>query len=264
VTFGENKIYGLLGNNGAGKTTLLNVITNRLFPDSGLVTVDGLSVSSGDGALGKLFMTGEQNMYPEEMRVGRAFRVGEALCAGFSLAYAEQLAERFGLNRRSKIKSLSTGYASIFRLITAMASGRPYILFDEPVLGLDARHREMFYTELIRKYSEDPFTAVISTHLISEVADIIEHTVIIRGGKLVRDMPTSELLAGAYTVSGAAAQVDHFIAGRIVLSERRLGGLKTVCIQGSPDREQIPGDMEIGAMGLQDYFISLMGEEEKQ
>ena len=43
LTFEPHKIYGLLGRNGAGKSTLLNIITNRLFADSGQVTIDGLS-----------------------------------------------------------------------------------------------------------------------------------------------------------------------------------------------------------------------------
>lgn len=42
LTFEEGKIYGLLGRNGAGKSTLLNVISNRIFPESGSVQIDGL------------------------------------------------------------------------------------------------------------------------------------------------------------------------------------------------------------------------------
>ena len=62
VTFGGDKIYGLLGNNGAGKSTLLNILSGRVCPDSGTVTVDGSPVT-GDEALGKLFLVGEQNLY---------------------------------------------------------------------------------------------------------------------------------------------------------------------------------------------------------
>ena len=57
LTLEAGKIYGLLGDNGAGKSTLLNVLTGRLTPDSGTVTVDG-ERAEGDAALGKLFLAG--------------------------------------------------------------------------------------------------------------------------------------------------------------------------------------------------------------
>ena len=71
LTFEEGKIYGLLGNNGAGKSTLLNILTGRLCPDSGTVAVDGAPAGS-DAALGKLFLVGEKNLYPDDMKVKRA------------------------------------------------------------------------------------------------------------------------------------------------------------------------------------------------
>ena len=71
LTFEEGKIYGLLGNNGAGKSTLLNILTGRLCPDSGTVAVDGAPADS-DAALGKLFLVGEKNLYPDDMKVKRA------------------------------------------------------------------------------------------------------------------------------------------------------------------------------------------------
>ena len=72
LTFEEGKIYGLLGNNGAGKSTLLNILTGRLCPDSGTVAVDGAPADS-DAALGKLFLVGEKNLYPDDMKVKRAW-----------------------------------------------------------------------------------------------------------------------------------------------------------------------------------------------
>ena len=60
-----------------------------------------------------------------------------------------------------------------------------YIL-DEPVLGLDANHRELFYTYLIETYQERPRTFVISTHLIEEIANLLEDIIIIDQGKLIR------------------------------------------------------------------------------
>lgn len=261
VCFGDNRIFGLLGNNGAGKTTLMNIITNRLYPDSGRVSIDGEAVSDNDRALGRIFMMGEQNLYPDDMKVIRAFQVTSAFYPDFDMARANDLSVKFGLNAKKKITALSTGYASIFRLVLALSVGAPYLLLDEPVLGLDAQHRDMFYRELMAQYAEKPCTIVVSTHLIQEIQNLVEHAVIIKDGLIIRDAPIDALMAGACTVSGPAGLVDKFTASRTVLSQHTLGGLKTACVQG--DAGEIPEGLELSKVNLQDYFISLMGSEEK-
>ena len=62
-------------------------------------------------------------------------------------------------------------------------------------------------------------------------------------------------------MSGPAGLVDGYIAGRQVLNTTAIGGLKTACVEGEPD-SRIPTGLEVSAMGLQDYFISLMNEED--
>lgn len=256
----EHRIYGLLGNNGAGKTTLLNLITNRLYPDEGQVLVDGVNVFDNDRALGKLFMLSEANLYPDEMKVFKAFKAAALFYPDFDLDYAYKLAKLFGLNTRKKITALSTGYSSIFRLVMALSANTPYLLLDEPVLGLDAQHRDMFYKQLMEKYARNPCTIVISTHLIQEAAGLIEQALIICNGKLLRNQPADDLLADAYNVSGPAQLVDSYIAGKNVLSENTIGGLKTVCLEGSI--KCLPDGLQATRAELQDYFICLMNKEE--
>ncbi len=255
VTFAPNKIYGLLGRNGAGKTTLLNAITGRIFMDGGSITLDGQLILENDGALGKIYMMSEPMLYPEKMKVKDAFRWTKQFYPGFDEAYALKLAERFNLNVNKATKSLSTGYASIFKLITALATNAPYVLLDEPVLGLDANHRDLFYRVLLEKYSENPFTAVLSTHLVEEVSGLVEQVVIIKDGKLLYDEPTEELLQKGYTASGPAAAVDAFAAGKRVIGQDALGGLKSAYILGAP--EAAPEGVEITKMDLQKLFVQL-------
>ena len=133
LTFEEGKIYGLLGNNGAGKSTLLNILTGRLCPDSGTVAVDGAPADS-DAALGKLFLVGEKNLYPDDMKVKRALDTAAVFYPDFDRSYAESLAKQFELPLNKKINGLSTGYGSIFKLVVALAANTPYLLLDEPVL----------------------------------------------------------------------------------------------------------------------------------
>ena len=262
LTLGEDKIYGLLGNNGAGKTTLLSILTGRLYASSGEVKVDGEPTINNDKVLSRIFMVSEQNMFPEEMKVKKAFDLAQKFYPEFDRAYAENLAKKFGLSTKKKIHTLSTGYASIFRLILGLSVNTPYLLFDEPVLGLDAQHRDMFYRVLLEKYAEHPCTIVISTHLIAEAADLIEHAIIIRDGKILKDCPAEALTSNAYSVSGPARAIDNYLEGKHVLTSTILGGLKTASVQGQFNEK--PEGLEFSRINLQDYFISLMEEEDKK
>lgn len=261
LSFGGGKIYGLLSPNGAGKTTLLNIITNRLYADCGEVTIDGESAPGRDRALGKVYMMAEQNLFPDSMKVKGALKITADFIPSFDLELAMELAQKFGLPMNKKVKALSTGYSSILRLVLALSAGTPYVIFDEPVLGLDAQHRDMFYRLLMEHCGGGGQTVILSTHLIQEAAPLIEHAVIIKGGKILRDASAEELTGAAHTVSGPAGLVDGYIAGRQVLNTTAIGGLKTACVEGEPDA-RVPAGLEVSAMGLQDYFISLMNEED--
>ena len=254
VCFGDNKIYGLHGRNGAGKSTLLSVVTNRLLPTAGEVFIDGEPARENDRVLGRVYYMGEKTLLPDTATVAQLFRWTGDFYPGFDGEYAGQLADTFGLPEKKKLKNLSTGYLTIAKLIAALASNAPYPLFDEPVLGLDANHREVFYRQLIESYSRQPRTILISTHLIEEVADIIEQVVIIKAGKILLDRPAEEVKRMGYTVSGRAEAVDAYCTGRDVLSVDTLGGLKTACILGKA--EEAPG-LDVSGLDMQKLFIRL-------
>ena len=254
VCFGDNKIYGLLGRDGAGKSTLLRVVTTRLLPTAGEVFIDGEPARENDRVLGRVYYMGEKTLLPDTATVAQLFRWTGDFYPGFDGEYAGQLADTFGLPEKKKLKNLSTGYLTIAKLIAALASNAPYTLFDEPVLGLDANHREVFYRQLIESYSRQPRTILISTHLIEEVADIIEQVVIIKAGKILLDRPAEEVKRMGYTVSGRAEAVDAYCTGRDVLSVDTLGGLKTACILGKA--EEAPG-LDVSGLDMQKLFIRL-------
>jgi len=258
VGFEENKIYGLLGRNGAGKSTLLNILTGRIFPDGGSITVDGEPALENDRAQSKIFLMSETDLHPDSMKVRDAFYWAKAFYPGFDEDYAMGLAGDFALNTGSKTSGLSTGYRSIFKLILALSVNVPYVLLDEPILGLDANHRELFYKRLLEKYAQAPFTVVLSTHLIEEVASLIEDVVIIKEGQILRQESRDSLLSQGYTVSGGAAAVDAYIQGRRVLGVDALGGLRTAYVLGQPDHSTgAAQDLEFGPMDLQKLFIQL-------
>ena len=252
----SGKIYGLLGRNGAGKSTLLNILTGRIFATDGDVTIDGDTAPENDIAQGKVYLMSEQTLYPEGMRIKEVLKRTKDFYPDFDEAYARRLADKFSLDVNKKVKALSTGYTSIFKLIVALAVNTPYIIFDEPVLGLDANHRDLFYRELVEKYSENPCGIVISTHLIEEVSSIIEEVIVIDRGRIIIQDACEKLLSSGYAVSGTAAAVESFVQGKKVIGTDVLGGLKTAYLLGEKP-ESVPAGMEIMSMDLQKLFIQL-------
>lgn len=257
ITFEDNKIYGLLGRNGAGKTTLLNIITNRIFADEGEVLVDGIPSKENDLTLQKIYLMGEKNYYPMNMKVKEIFEWTKNFYPDFDMEYAKKLADIFELNINKNVKSLSTGYNSIFKVIIALSVNTPYVLLDEPVLGLDANHRDVFYRLLIEKYINSPSTIVISTHLIEEVSTVIEDVIIIKKGTIIKNESREELLSQGYTISGKASSVDNFILGKNIIGTETIGGLKSAFILGSINKETIATDLEITKLDLQKLFVQL-------
>lgn len=260
-TFAKDKICGFLGRNGAGKTTLLNIITNRIFPDQGQVLIDGEPAMENDAAQRKIFYMTEKTYYPGDNRVSDVFRLTRDFYPHFDPGYASGLAERFGLDTRKKIGGLSTGYKTIFKLVLTLASGAPMIVFDEPVLGLDANHRDLFYKELVARYNAAPSTIILSTHLIEEAAPLLEDVTIIHAGQILLSQPAEEILKLAYTVSGSQEAVDRYAAGKRVIREELLGRYKAATIfqqrNGDERAELARLGLDLAPARLQELIVSL-------
>ena len=258
LTIEYGKIYGLLGRNGAGKSTMVNLISNRIFPTSGEIFVDGEMSIENDEALRKIFTMSEHNLLPVDRKFKDAVKLVKEFYPALDEDYAFALAEKFELDVKKKLMSLSTGYSSISKLIIALASGADYIFFDEPVLGLDPNHRELFYKELIDRYANTGSTFIISTHLIDECAGLIEKAIIIDKGRLVTAEDTEKIMQDSYTVTGPAELVDKYTAGKTVIGSDNVGGIKSAYVKGKA--ENVPQGLEISKASLQSLFIRMTND----
>lgn len=251
------KIYGLLGRNGAGKSTLLNLISNRIFPTSGSVKLGDQEVNT-DQTLDKVFLIGEDNLYYKQVKINQMFDLADGAYGNFDYQNAEQMLKQFELDGNQKFAKLSTGQKTAAKISLALNVDADYIFLDEPVLGLDANHREIFYQELIKSYQKRPRTIVLSTHLIDEIQQLVEHVILIDRHRVLEDADVQDLLDRAYDISGPAKLVDQYTEGLNVLSTTDLGNIRTAHVfDRLPEDRILPDQVQIGHYDLQHLFIYL-------
>ena len=222
-------VTGLLGRNGAGKTTLMRIITGQEFPSSGDIRVLGQAPAENDDVLRRMVFVREEQAYPD-LRVEHAIRVASWFYPNWSEDLAQQLLSDFTLPLKRRIKRLSRGMRSAVGIVIGLAARAELTLFDEPYAGLDAVARQLFYDRLLAEFAEHPRTIVLSTHLIDEVADLLEHVVLLDRGRVVLDAPADDVRGTGMTVSGPATAVQEFVAGRTVWHQQRLGSRASVTI----------------------------------
>ncbi len=182
LSLSANRIYGLLGRNGAGKTTLMSILTAQAFATSGEALVFGGSAYENDAVLSRICFIRESQKYPDDFQPQHAFRSAALFYKNWDQGFADRLAEDFQLPVKRRIKKLSRGQLSAVGVIIGLASRAELTFFDEPYLGLDAVARQLFYDRLVEDYAEHPRTIILSSHLIDEVANLLEHVIVIDRG----------------------------------------------------------------------------------
>jgi ABC-2 type transport system ATP-binding protein len=234
VTVEGPTITGLLGRNGAGKSTLLRIVANQEFASTGTVEVFGASPVENDAILRRMVLVREDQIFPD-FKVRHALRAAAMFYPNWSDELAETLLGDFDLPANRAVKKLSRGMRSALGIVIGLAARAEITLFDEPYAGLDAVARQLFYDRLLARYTEEPSTVILSTHLIDEVADLLERVVMIDHGRIVLDAAADDVRGSATTVSGAAVAVEEFVAGRHLWERRRIGSQESAVVAGALD-----------------------------
>jgi ABC-2 type transport system ATP-binding protein len=266
-TVEENKIYGLLGRNGAGKTTLMQLLTGQDFATKGEIRVFGESPVENAHVLQRISFIKESQRYPDDFRVKHVFKSAPWFFANWDADFAERLIGDFRLPLNQRIKKLSRGQLSSIGVIVGLASRAPLTFFDEPYLGLDAVARQTFYDRLLEDYAENPRTVILSTHLIDEVANLLEHVLVIDQGRILIDQDAESLRGTATAVVGVATAVDAFVGTREVIHRDAIGGLASVTVAGLDAKERAAASaagLELTAVSLQQLIIRRTNTSERE
>ncbi|SOE00000.1 ABC transporter ATP-binding protein [Blastococcus haudaquaticus] len=238
TSFEKDAITGLLGRNGAGKTTLMQLLTGHRVPSAGRVEVFGASPYENDRILRDICFVKEGQRYPEQFRVQDALAAAAMVFPHWDDDLAADLLTDFDLPAKRPVRKLSRGMNSMVGIIIGLASRAPLTLFDEPYLGLDAVARQQFYDRLLADYAEHPRTIVLSTHLIEEIASLLERVLLIDRGRVLLDTDAESLRDSALTVSGPVDKVQAFARQHELLHTESLGGHSRAVVRvgGAADR----------------------------
>lgn len=253
-TIESGKIYGLLGRNGAGKTTIMSILAAQAFETSGTVRVFGEHPYENDRVLERICFIREAQKYPDDFKPKHAFKAAAMFYRNWDQHLCDQLVADFQLPVSRRIKKLSRGQLSAVGVIIGLASRAELTFFDEPYLGLDAVARQIFYDRLLADYAEFPRTIVLSSHLIDEVANLLEHVLVVDQGEIMMDDDAEHIKEGAATIVGPASKVEPFVRGLHVVHRDGFGALASVTVSDALTDEQ---HQEASSLGLELAPVSL-------
>jgi len=220
ITITENSITGLIGRNGSGKTTLLKILAGILDKTDGEVKVFGEEPMDNLAVLSKLVYTYHNVQYDPGLRLRVILYAYEKMFPNFDPEFANKLMNYFELNGKMKYKNLSQGMGSIFNFLCALSCRAPLTMLDEPVLGMDVTVRKAAYEILLREFTENPRTFIVSSHLLSELEGTLSDLLLIEEGGVVLNKPIDDVRNSAYRIDGSASAVEQYIKGKNIISKK--------------------------------------------
>ena len=190
LTLESGKIIGLLGPNGSGKTTFIKIINGLLTPTAGNITVMGEKIGTEskkvvaylpDNSFLNSWMTVEQIVsmfkdFYEDFREDRAY---------------EMLA-KLGITPAVKLKTLSKGNKEKVSLILVMSRNAKLYVLDEPIAAVDPATRDYIISTIINNYNPEA-SVLISTHLISDIEQVLDDVIFINNGNIVLHKSVDEI-----------------------------------------------------------------------
>jgi ABC-2 type transport system ATP-binding protein len=183
LTLETGRIVGLLGPNGSGKTTLIKLANGLLTPSAGTLTIDG--EAPGKGTRAKVAYLPDADYLPDWMTLRDLTGLFRDFYEDFDPAKAQEMFRSLGLDEKERLKALSKGNREKTQLVLTMSRAAKLYLLDEPIGGVDPAARDYILRTIIGNYSEDG-TVLISTHLISDVENVLDEVVFLKQGQVLR------------------------------------------------------------------------------
>ncbi|MCK4511393.1 ABC transporter ATP-binding protein [bacterium] len=269
----KGEVVGLLGKNGAGKTTLIRIAMGMLEPQRGSVRVFGLDPRAKPLEVKRrVGYVSEDQILPPFLTVAEVVDTHRGLFPTWDDEMYRELANRFELSPRARIRDLSKGQARQVALLCAVSHRPELLVLDEPAGGLDPAARREFLETSIRLLNEAGTTILFSSHYMQDVERVAGRVVMLHGGSALID-DALDALREAHTLAvipredSVTIERVRAVAGCLGVRSRS-DGLHAVFAL-APEEACRRLSEELGAAGascrsiaLEDMFIELVGGQE--
>jgi ABC-2 type transport system ATP-binding protein len=250
-------VTGFLGPNGAGKGTTLRIVLGLATPTEGSATVLGMPYASlrhPARTVGAVLET--QSFNP--LRSGRNHLRTLASASGIPLRRVDDVLELVGLAAaaRRNAGKYSLGMRQRLALGAALLGEPTVLILDEPANGLDPQGIR-WLREFSRDFAAQGNAVLVSSHVLTEMAQLADEAIVINRGRLVRQAPVSELTRSAREIRVRTSEAERLAT---VLREHGLA----VTANGDGDLRVSGGDVaRVGTLAFE-ARVPVLGLEEKQ
>jgi Cu-processing system ATP-binding protein len=210
VTCCKGECIALIGPNGSGKTTLIKCILGMVVPDSGFITFNENNIRKDFHYREQIGYMPQIGRYPENMTIGQVLDMMIDIRKKEDIKLDKELLKAFGLTElmHKRMRTLSGGTRQKVSASLAFLFDPFVLILDEPTAGLDPVASEILKEKIIREKKNGKLI-LITSHVLSELDDIITQVIYMQDGQLLFHKPIEELRkdTGEERLSKAIASV---------------------------------------------------------
>lgn len=190
LTLERGQIIGLLGPNGSGKTTLIKLANGLLTPTDGHIIIN--SMAPGVETKKIISYLPERSYLNTHMRVEDILAYYVDFYENFNLPRATAMLKDLEIDTHARLRSLSKGTKEKVQLVLVMSRDADLYILDEPIGGVDPAARDYILQTILTNYTENA-TVLISTHLISDIENVLDRVVFLQYGQLILNATVDEI-----------------------------------------------------------------------
>lgn len=181
----RGECIALIGPNGSGKTTLIKCLLGMVVPDSGELLFDGQNIANDWKYRRKIGYMPQSGRFPENMTMSQVFMMMKDLRKEDAGTFDEELMDSFGLPALmdKRMRTLSGGTRQKVSAALAFLFNPDVMILDEPTAGLDPLSSELL-KEKIRKEKEQGKLILITSHILSDLDEVVTQVIYLQDGRL--------------------------------------------------------------------------------